>query len=86
MGLRNELSAAQRNEIIGVHKNGVPLTEISGNAPFSYGTAKYTWQQRNIRPKTQETRPGRGYKPKYSPRSQKALYRVVRDEPKITYY
>jgi hypothetical protein len=53
MGLGNELSREERSEIIGAHKHGVPLKEISHNIQKPYATVKYTWRKSNERPHDQ---------------------------------
>jgi transposase len=84
MGRGNEFSKEQRSEIIGAHRHGVPLTEISGNSNIPYGTVKYTWQKRDKRPHDQSDVRRSGRPRKVSQESQDQIYQVTRENPSIT--
>ena len=46
---QHRLKPSERAEIIGAHKNGVPLNEISANTGIPRTTVKRTWRMRDTR-------------------------------------
>lgn len=80
-----ELTVNERSEIIGAHKNRVPLTDISKNMGIPYGTVKYTWQQREKRAENGQHSLPRSRPRKTTDEQDNRLYRQLRRDPRTIY-
>jgi len=78
-----ELTAGERNQIIGAKRIGASLPKIARDFGTPLGTVKDTWKLRNKRPETQDDIPRKGRPRKATNEQVARLYRQLRRGPDI---
>jgi transposase-like protein len=79
-----ELSPDLRAQIVGARRIGASWAKISKEFNVPISTARYTWQQHQLRVQnTSQPRPGRP--PVYTEQDKRAIINAVRRFPKLSY-
>lgn len=78
MGSKKHLTPATRNQILGAHTMGVPLSEISANIGCSYRTVQRTIRLAGTRGPEQKDRPRSGAPRKTTKEEDERLYRRLK--------